>query len=91
MAQANLLLSDVRFSDYILDVTTRQKQPVWNPPWGGNEGLFRVPAIQQQQVIRHEAQNSSVRSAAEASVNFYRFLSASHCGSGSSVWTPMDG
>ncbi|GFG12605.1 hypothetical protein IFM5058_06029 [Aspergillus udagawae] len=69
MAQANLLLSDVRFSDYILDVTTRQTQPVWNPPWGGNEGLFRVPAIQQQQVIRHEAQNSSVRSAAEASVN----------------------
>ncbi|KAF7115357.1 hypothetical protein CNMCM5793_002173 [Aspergillus hiratsukae] len=69
MAQANLLLSDVRFSDYISDVTTRQMQLVWNPHWGGSDGLFRVLVIQQQQAIRDEAQNGSVRSTAEASVN----------------------
>lgn len=34
MAQANQLLGDVAFSDYILDVTTRQTQPIWNPPSG---------------------------------------------------------
>jgi hypothetical protein len=40
---------------YVLDVTTRQTQPIWNPPCGGNDGLSRVPALQQQQVIRDEA------------------------------------
>ncbi|KAL3410229.1 hypothetical protein V8F44DRAFT_550481 [Aspergillus fumigatus] len=52
-------------SDYILDVTARKTQPVLNLPWGRNEELFRVPAIQQQQVIRNEAENRST----EASVN----------------------
>jgi hypothetical protein len=41
----------VRFSDHISDITTRQTQPGWDPPWGGSDGLLRVPAIQEQQVI----------------------------------------
>ncbi|RLL97484.1 hypothetical protein CFD26_107176 [Aspergillus turcosus] len=34
MAEANQLLGDVAFSDYILDVAARQTQPIWNPPSG---------------------------------------------------------
>ncbi|OGM40373.1 hypothetical protein ABOM_010591 [Aspergillus bombycis] len=65
MVQVNQLLSGVAFRDYILNLTTRQIRGTWSAAWGGNDRLFRVPAIQQQQVIRNELQDEST----EASVN----------------------
>ncbi|KAE8401780.1 hypothetical protein BDV37DRAFT_285332 [Aspergillus pseudonomiae] len=65
IGQAKQLLSDVAFQDYILDVSTRQIQGTWSAAWGGNDRLFRVPAIQQQQVIRDELRDERC----EASVN----------------------
>ncbi|KAE8134607.1 hypothetical protein BDV38DRAFT_285724 [Aspergillus pseudotamarii] len=74
--QANQYLSDPAFRDYISDVTTRQSQPVWDAPWGGHDRLFRVPAIQQQQVIHDAAHYGSVRSEASVNAAFVTFLQA---------------
>ncbi|KAE8340911.1 hypothetical protein BDV24DRAFT_133129 [Aspergillus arachidicola] len=76
MAQADQILSDPAFRAYISDVTTRRAQPSWNAPWGGNDRLFRVLAIQQQQVIQDTAQYGSVRSEASVNTSFISFLQA---------------
>ncbi|KNG90030.1 hypothetical protein ANOM_001591 [Aspergillus nomiae NRRL 13137] len=62
MTQARQLLGGAAFRDYISDLTTRQSQ---GAAWAGNDRLFRIPAIQKQQVIRNEPRDES----SEASVN----------------------
>ncbi|GKZ25207.1 hypothetical protein AbraIFM66951_000548 [Aspergillus brasiliensis] len=52
MEQAKQILSDRKFTDYIVNATALQTQP--NRAWEGNE-LFRLAANYQQQVIRDES------------------------------------
>ncbi|GAB1201872.1 hypothetical protein APSETT445_000464 [Aspergillus pseudonomiae] len=62
MTQARQLLGRAAFRDYISDLTTRQSQ---GAAWAGNDRLFRIPAIQQQQVIRNGLRDEG----SETSVN----------------------
>ncbi|KAB8256852.1 hypothetical protein BDV32DRAFT_152872 [Aspergillus pseudonomiae] len=62
MTLARQLLGRAAFRDYISDLTTRQSQ---GAAWAGNYRLFRIPAIQQQQVIRNGLRDEG----SEASVN----------------------
>ena len=78
MTQASQILTELAFVEYLTNVTVRQTQPLKDISWGGSDRLFRIPAIQQQDVIRSEAKKSSFRGQSEANVNtsFVSFLQA---------------
>ncbi|PLN77649.1 hypothetical protein BDW42DRAFT_202517 [Aspergillus taichungensis] len=67
IAQANQVLSDLAFVDYLTNVTDRDTQPYGL--WGGNDRLFRIPAIQQQEVIQGEVVGGGSADQSEATVN----------------------
>ncbi|RDH27447.1 hypothetical protein BDQ94DRAFT_175609 [Aspergillus welwitschiae] len=77
MIPANQRLNCLAFNEYIANFTNRQAQATgW--VWGGTDRLFRVPAVQQQQVIRNLTINGINRGATESTVNtaFLSFLHA---------------
>lgn len=69
MAQANQVLSELAFVEYLTNVAARNTQPYKDTSWGGSDRLFRIPAIQQQDVIRSEDEVGSVLGQSEANVN----------------------
>ncbi|RAK84006.1 hypothetical protein BO79DRAFT_159408, partial [Aspergillus costaricaensis CBS 115574] len=77
MAQANQWLISLSFNEYIACFSNRQAQTTgW--VWGGTDRLFRVMAMQQQEVIRNLTINDINRGATESTVNtaFLSFLNA---------------
>lgn len=77
MTQANQCLNSLSFNEYISDFSSRQTQTTrW--VWGGTDRLFRVTAMQQQEVIRNLTINGIDRGATESTVNtaFLSFLNA---------------
>ena len=77
MMQASQWLISLSFNEYIACFSNRQAQTTgWD--WGGTDRLFRVMAMQQQEVIRNLTINGINRGATESTVNtaFLSFLNA---------------
>ncbi|OJI87395.1 hypothetical protein ASPTUDRAFT_529216 [Aspergillus tubingensis CBS 134.48] len=77
MTQANQWLNSLSFNEYIAGFSRKQTQTTgW--VWGGTDRLFRVMAMQQQEVNRNLTINGINRGAKESAVNaaFLSFLNA---------------
>ncbi|GLB07704.1 hypothetical protein AtubIFM57258_003064 [Aspergillus tubingensis] len=77
MTQANQWLNSLSFNEYLAEFSNRQAQTTgW--VWGGTDRLFRVPAMQQQEVIRNLTINAVNGGSTESTVNtaFLSFLNA---------------